>query len=308
MKTRIPGMPGPVAHLLCIITCLVMTALLTLMGIAFPAARLLTDRSLHLSVAQQDAVLDAQYARIGDKVDALAAQIPFEPKTAMDHVTRQDLATYNAQVVDWWMGLFRENPELTAPAYTAEGLLEDVKADETFRAGVPETSWTATARDKVIKGVEDIVTQAVTPLRLSLVSLGISQALARVDAPALTGYLPYLPWALLAASLLLAGLMALFTHKRMIRGVLYIGTACAASGLCLGALLGTFAWLDLPARMTDFSALLALQLQLLLSKLAIPFGLTALALFVLGLVLIGCHQRRMRRIRLSVLEGSSYEA
>lgn len=308
MRNRIPGMPGPAAHVLCVIVCLALTALLTLTGIAFPAVRLVTDRALHLSVAQQDAIIDAQYARIGEKVDALAEKYPFEPKTVMDFVTRQSLMDYNAQVVDWWMSLLGEDPSFTAPSYAVEGLLEAVKADETFRAGVPETSWTATARDKIVKGVEDIVTQTVTPLRLSLISLALPQVLAKVDAPALMGYAPYLPWALALVCLALSGLMALFTHKRMIKGVLYMGSACGAAGVCLGALLGLLAWLDLPGRLAGSSALLGMQLQALLQALALPFGLTALGLLALGLALIGAHQYRMRRIQLSFMEGSSYGA
>lgn len=74
--------------------------------------------------------------------------------------------------------------------------MDAVKADETFRAGVPESSWTATARDKIVQGVQDIVVQAVTPLRLSLLSLGLGKALSMADVPTLRGYLPYLPWAL----------------------------------------------------------------------------------------------------------------
>lgn len=60
--------------------------------------RLLTDRDFDLSVAQDTAVVDAQYARIGEKIDALAAQYGFEPKTVMDLVTRERLLDYHAQM------------------------------------------------------------------------------------------------------------------------------------------------------------------------------------------------------------------
>ena len=308
MKSRIPGMPGPAAHILCVIACLALTVLLTLTGIAFPAVRLLTDQALHLSVAQQDAVVDAQYARIGEEVDALSQQYPFEPKTAMDFITRDSLLDFNAQVVRWWMGFLQADPALDAPRYEISGLMDAVKADETFRAGVPQTSWTATARDKVVKNVEDIVTQTVAPLRLSLISLGVLGLLSKVDVPALASNLPYVPWALLAVCLLLMGLMVLFTHKRMVKGLLYIGAACGASGLCLGALLGVTAWLNLPGYLAASWPLLAMQLRLLLQNLALSTGLTALALLVLGLALIGVHQHQMNRLRQSVAEGNSYGA
>ena len=128
------------------------------------------------------------------------------------------------------------------------------------------------------------------------------------DVPTLRGYLPYLPWALLAACVLLAGLLLLCTHKRMIKGVLYIGSACGAAGICLGVIMGAVAYLDLPGRLAAASALLSMQLRLLLQSLALPMGLTALGLLVLGLMLIGIHQHRMNRLRLSVMEGSSYGA
>ena len=86
------------------------------------------------------------------------------------------------------------------------------------------------------------------------------------------------------------------------------GCACGAAGVCLGALLGLLAWLDLPGRLAGSSALLGMQLQALLQALALPFGLTALGLLALGLALIGAHQYRMRRIQLSFMEGSSYGA
>lgn len=308
MKTRIPGMPGPLAHSLCVVLCLVLTVLLTLTCLSFSAVRLLTDQALHLSVAQQDAVLDAQYARIGEKVDALAQKYPFEPKTVMDFITRDRLMAYNAQVVSWWMGLLHADPVWTAPTYEVDGMLDAVKADETFRAGTPESNWTATARDKIVSKVQEIVTQAVTPLRMSLVSLGLSKALSAADVPTLSSYLPYLPWALLAASVLLMGLMALCTHKRMIKGVLYMGSACGAAGICLGVFMGAMAYLDLPGRLASASALLSMQLRLLLQRLALPMGLWAVGLLVLGLILIGIHQYQMNRLRLSVKEGNSYAA
>ena len=75
VKTRIPGMPVPFAHCLCVVLCLGLTVLLTLMGVAFPTVRLLTDQGLHLSIAQADAVIDRAVCRIGEAVDAPGPEV-----------------------------------------------------------------------------------------------------------------------------------------------------------------------------------------------------------------------------------------
>ena len=105
MSRNTTAQPGPVAHGICVVLCLLLTLCLLAAGLALPAVRLLTDRDFDLSVAQDTAVVDAQYARIGEKIDALAAQYGFEPKTVMDLVTRERLLDYHAQMVDWLLSL-----------------------------------------------------------------------------------------------------------------------------------------------------------------------------------------------------------
>ena len=295
MKKTLQGMPGPLAHACCALLCLLLTAALLAMGLAFPLTGLLCSRGLNLAMAQDSALISAQYARIGAQVDELAQRYPFEPKTVMDRVTPALLTDYAAALVDWRLGLLQPEADFDPPAFPLEGLVDAIKADETFRAATPEAQRTTVARDQIAAQVEKIVAQAAAPVRLSLLSLVLAQALPRL-AP-WTHYVPYLPWALALCAGLLMGLMALCAHKRVIRGVLYMGAGCAAAGLCLAALGAWAALARLPQALAAYSQLLGLQLALLLRRLAWPYGGLALGLMILGLGLIGVHQRRMARLR-----------
>lgn len=304
MTNKLHSMPGPVAHILCVLTSLALTLLLIFTGVMFPLTAVLTQRELNLRVAQSPAVLDAQYARIGEKVDALAAKYPFEPKTAMDLISRQQVAAYSAQVIDWRLGLLKPDADPAFPRFTQAGLLEAIQADETFRAQTPADQRVSVSRDRITAGVEKIVTETVAPLRMSLLSLALSRLLPRLEASGILPLLPWIPWLLSALCLALAGLLALLTHKRMVKGVLYMGSACMAAGLCLGAWMGVLAGLDLPARLSAYSAMAALQVHALLNTLALPCLLGVLALLLLGAALVGIHQHRMARLRLTLTEAA----
>ena len=146
--------------------------------------------------------------------------------------------------------------------------------------------------------MQDIVCPAVTPLRLSLLSLGLGKALSMADVPTLRGYLPYLPWALLAACVLLAGLLLLCTHKRMIKGVLYIGSACGAAGICLGVIMARLRIWACRAPWPPPLRCCPCSCACCFKAWRCPWALRHWGCWCWGLMLIGIHQHRMNRLRL----------
>ena len=296
MSGNTTAQPGPVAHGICVVLCLLLTLCLLVTGLALPAVRLLTDRDFDLSVAQDTAVVDAQYARIGEKIDALAAQYGFEPKTVMDLVTRERLLDYHTQMVDWLLSLTKADAVYTAPSFEVEGLVDAIKEDETFQESTPSASRTSVARDKVAVKVCSIVKEAAAPLRLSLISLALGKVLPQLEVSRYAAYLPYVRWALAAVLLILMGLMALVMHKRTANSLLYIGSGCAAGGLLLLAVGVLIAYVNLSTGAAAYSALLGMQLRTLLNALGRPYFAKAVMLLAAGLVLIGVHQHRMKAL------------
>ena len=296
MSRNTTAQPGPVAHGICVVLCLLLTLCLLVTGLALPAVRLLTDRDFDLSVAQDTAVVDAQYARIGEKIDALAAQYGFEPKTVMDLVTRERLLDYHAQMVDWLLNLTQPDAVYTAPSFEVEGLVDAIKEDETFQESTPSASRTSVARDKIAVKVCSIVEEAAVPLRLSLISLALGKVLPQLEVSRYAAYLPYVRWALAAVLLILMGLMALVMHKRTAKSLLYIGSGCAAGGLLLLIVGVLIAYANLSAGAAAYSALLGMQLRTLLNALGRPYFAKAVILLAAGLVLIGVHQHRMKAL------------
>ena len=88
VKTRIPGMPGPFAHCLCVVLCLGLTVLLTLMGVAFPTVRLLTDQGCTCPSPRQMPSSTRSMPALVRRWTLWPRRYPFEPKTVMDFVTR----------------------------------------------------------------------------------------------------------------------------------------------------------------------------------------------------------------------------
>ena len=296
MSRNTTAHPGPVAHGICVVLYLLLTLCLLVTGLALPVVRLLTDRDFDLGVAQDTAVVDAQYARIGEKIDALAAQYGFEPKTVMDLVTRERLLDYHAQMVDWLLSLTKADAVYTAPSFEVEGLVDAIKEDETFQESTPSASRTSVARDKIAVKVCSIVEEAAVPLRLSLISLALGKVLPQLEVSRYAAYLPYVRWALAAVLLILMGLMALVMRKRTAKSLLYIGSGCAAGGLLLLIVGVLIAYANLSAGAAAYSALLGMQLRTLLNALGRPYFAKAVILLAAGLVLIGVHQQRMKAL------------
>ena len=173
MSRNTTAQPGPVAHGICVVLCLLLTLCLLAAGLALPAVRLLTDRDFDLSVAQDTAVVDAQYARIGEKIDALAAQYGFEPKTVMDLVTRERLLDYHAQMVDWLLSL----PQAAVPlrlsliSLALGKVLPQLEVSR-YAAYLPYVRWALAAVPLLLMGLMVLVMRKRTAKSLLYIGSG----------------------------------------------------------------------------------------------------------------------------------------
>ena len=289
-------LPGHLAHTLAILLTFLMTLTLFAAPLLWQGVRLLTDETLHESVALDSAVNDAQMVRITNMVEDLAAEQSFDPATVLALVTPEAVRAYNAEVIHWWMGLLQPDPVLTAPEWDADAIQDAVREDPLFQEAVPSTLRRATARDKVAYPTAEAIQATVLPIRDQLVTLAMSKVLEKVDLPALLTLAGRVPPVLAGASALLALLVLALMHRRLCKGGMYIGSALAAAGLLTLMTIGAVALINPAGMIAQASSLLALQVGLLLKKLALPLVITAAAELAVGLALIAVHQRRMTRL------------
>lgn len=293
-------LPGRLAHTLAILLTFLMTLTVFCAPLLWQGVRLLTDEALHESVALDSAVNDAQMVRITNTVEDLAAEQSFDPATVLALVTPEAVREYNVEVIHWWMGLLQPDPVLTAPEWDAEAIQDAVREDPLFQEAVSSTLRRATARDKVAYPIAAAIQSTVLPIRDQLVTLAMPKVLEKVtekvDLYSLLDLAGKAPLALTGVSVLLALLVLALMHRRVCKGVMYIGSALSAAGLLTLITLGTVALINPCAMIAQASSLLALQAGLLLKKLALPLVIIAAAELIVGLVLIGVHQQRMSRL------------
>ncbi|MGN1021204.1 MAG: hypothetical protein ACI4O7_12625 [Aristaeellaceae bacterium] len=289
-------LPGRLAHTFAIVLTFLMTLTIFLTALSWQGVRLLTDEALHESVALDSTVTDTQMVRITNMVEDLAAEHSFDPATVLALVTPDAVRAYNVEVVHWWMGLLQPDPEFAAPEWDAEAIQDAVREDPLFQEAVTATLRRATARDAVAYPVAEAIQSTVLPIRDQLVTLAMPKVVEKIDLPRLVALAGKAPLLLAGVSAVLMLLVLALMHRRVCKGGMYVGSALAASGLLTLITMGVIALINPVGMIAQASSLLALQVGLLLKKLALPLGIIAAAELAAGLALIGVHQRRMTRL------------
>lgn len=289
-------LPGRASHILAWIVTLLLTLSLTVAFLSLPLRQVLTDRSLHESVALDQQVVQLQYARIEAKVQELAAEYAFQPETVMALIQEDSLTQYTHQVIDWWMGLLAENPTTEVPSWDTGAIEAAVREDEVFKENTPANLRRSTARDKIAYPIGMAIKRAVLPLRADIFSALLPSLMNRFDLPLLTHAISLIPAVSVIISLLLALLLLALMFRRISKAALYIGAGLTASGLCSLGLCLLLGCLHLGESIAELSSLLALQYSLLLTRLSLPFLLGTVIAMLAGFGLIGLHQADMRRL------------
>lgn len=289
-------MPGKAAHILAWVLTLLLMLALTAGCLTWQANRLLTDASVHESVALDERVQQAQRSRIEARVQELAQTYSFQAEPVMALVDDQSIAQYNRDVIAWWMGLLEKEPVFEVPAWPTREVEATVREDELFKANTPSDMRRTIARDKVAYQVGQAVQKTVLPVRADILSLLMPKVLEKVNVPTYMHYLSLLPLVCVIAAGILVLVLLLVMIKRMSKAALYIGAALGASGLCALGLCGVFSLLGISGMVGEISALLALQLDILAEKVYLQVSIYAIIALALGMGLIALHQADIRRL------------
>ncbi len=293
MKKR---MPGKFAHILTVLLTLLMTLTLFLSALSWQGIRLLTNEKLHHSIAGDPAVTAAQMERITATVNEVAAAQSFDPATVMALVTEDAVRDFSLQSASWWLGFLQDDPVIAAPVWDTQAMEDAVREDELFRESVKSTLRRSVARDSVAYPIAQTIQEAVLPIRTQLISFAMPEVLSRIDMPAIMNMAVNIPLLLAAVSLAMAMLILIVMHRCVCKGGMYIGSGLAASALLTLMLLLGVLLLDPAAFIAQANALLALQVSMLLSQLALPLLIASMSALVIGFMLIALHQKRMRQL------------
>lgn len=259
-------------------------AVIALMGAAAAGLVCCMTTGAFLREAYGTEALQTQtQARIEQAAAQLAQAWSLSPETLAPYVN--GAAEKQAEAVAaWWDDLWSAaDAELAMPAFldaTEEReLIAAIMADEGFRAVTEETQRRAIARDEIAYALDEAVCDVVTPLRRSIVDMGVSLAAERVS-------LMQLRRAALLGALLLAGVgLALLIPAHRLAG-----SALTATG-GLMALCAVSVWrMDVPGMLAQLSPIAEAQGCNAMICMGIVWLGTAAVLAVAGLVII-CIKR-----------------
>lgn len=226
-------------------------------------------------------------ARIEQNAADLAGAWSLTPETLAPYV--DGAAERQAEAVaSWWHDLWNAaDAELTMPAYldAAEEreLIAAIMQDEGFRTVTEENQRRAIARDEIAYALDEVVCDAVTPLRRSIVGMGVSLLAERVSLTQLRQL------AMVGALALVGvGLALLIPAHRL------AGSALTAAG-SLMALCAVPVWLmNVPGMLVQLSPLAEVQGRNALACMGVVWLGAAITLALIGLVII-CIKRAVRR-------------
>jgi len=265
------------AALLAVLTLLA-AALLALAGAA-------TTSAFMQAVYEAKEIRAQQQERIGQAAEALATRWHIAPET-LSGFTDGAAGRHAQAVADWWGELWSDpeaDPYLPVYLDAADerDMVNAIMQDEGFRALTDETQRRAIARDEIAYALDEAVCEAVTPLRRSVVELGISLLMEKVPLPLLRQGM------LLGAAVLAAA------------GVVLLIAAHRATGSALTALGGTMLLcaagiraLDIPGMLAQLSPAAEQQGSRALMLMAVLWLGTAAVMAATGLLI-----SRIRRVR-----------
>lgn len=243
-----------------------------------------SSQRLHERVALSQESIDRQMTRIAAEISAIGETHHFDPSPVTAAVTRENVEALNRQTVAWWTG-FGATGELQEPPVYHTDLKDVLVKDQGFMQGLEETTVNSTV-EQVEARVDEAVRKSVVMVRDELIQGGLQRVTDRVDIPKVLEIIRKLPGLGAAASLLLAGLIALMMSRKIQLAGLYIGGALSGCGLLVLLTLGLLKALRLEASIGEASAALQAQYHHLARILTMEsIGLATLMMIVGGLLM-----------------------
>lgn len=232
--------------------------------------------------ALQQQRIDQTVAELGEKWGVSADTLA--PWTE-DAVLRQSKA-----VAAWWGALWQDakadtDMPVLLDSHEEAVLVADVRRDEGFIARTAESRRRAIARDEIAYVLDETVCDAVTPLRRSILEMGLEMATQSVELPMIR-----------KAVMIGAGALTFMALVLLIMAHRMAGSTLVSAGLVM-VLVSVPVWLaDIPGMLAQLSDVAALQGENALWFLGLTWYGAAAALMAAGVVLMGLKRLARRNV------------
>lgn len=193
-------------------------------------------------------------------------------------------------VAAWWGALWRDakadtDMPVLLDSHEEAVLVADVRRDEGFIARTAESRRRAIARDEIAYVLDETVCDAVTPLRRSILEMGLEMATQSVELPMIR-----------KAVMIGAGALTFMALVLLIMAHRMAGSTLVSAGLVM-ALVSVPVWLaDIPGMLAQLSDVAALQGENALWFLGMIWYGAAAALMAAGVVLMGLKSLARRNV------------
>ena len=275
---------------LVIVLCFLLTGSLFLFGIAFVCGDAVAPALRENGAAPNRGVTALQTGMIRERVTELAGLYGFSADNVLALLDDGKIGEMTRQASGWWSGILKNGTPGTGPDLQARDLEQALLADPGFGAGAGDEDREILAGEAA-KAVRQSVLRVVLPVRPELVGRGLQEVTARIDLAGFVSFLTGSPWALLALSALLAGLIALLESRRLRLALPYIGSAMGGAGLVLLAVLILACCAGVGGLIREASESLAAQYNALANGMALKLGALAAGLLACCVLFIALGRK-----------------
>ncbi len=245
----------------------------------------LSSGDLHTRAALNAGAVDLQMDRIRENVTGLAEEYGFEAKPILDLITRESIEDLDREIAVWWTASAVSGKLGESPAYDLTAAESLLRKDEAFISSLDPMMVNATVQS-ILQEIGKSVKRSSVLFRDTLVQAAAGFAGKERNLPEIFAAAGRIPGIACAASLLLAGLIALLMSRSILTAGKYIGGALAACALLWLGCMGLIHTLDLGGMIAEASALLSAQFAQLSHDLTMLSFAAAAVLLIAGILMM----------------------
>ncbi len=275
-KKENPCISARIAAWVCAV---LLTVALACTLLSITAVRMLTSEESHIRISTDRKVIAGQMEKIAGAVRDLAEEYGFSAEPVIRAIPQDDISELNIQMARWWTRIATEGIMESVPSWSAESLIPAIM--ETMDPG----KVSGDPFDKAAEAageIEKTVQEAAMPVRTSLIAFGVRYLNRRVDLPGAVRTASRFPALGGAACLLLAGMIALLTARKVRTSLKYYGAAFGGAGIAAAfcmILAGTAGIQEMISRVSEG---MSRQTGLAIRGLVLEGGLYILILLAAG--------------------------
>ena len=278
MKTR-SGLPCLPARITAWVCTILLTIALTCTLLGTVAVRMLASEESHIRISTDRQVIAGQMDRIADTVRELAEEYGFPAEPVINAVSRDEITDLNTRMAKWWTRIVTDGIMDDVPAWSADALIPIIAEtmDPEKASGDPYGKAAEVSAE-----LEESVREAAMPVRVSIISFGVRYLNRRIDLPGAVRTASSLPLLGAAACLLLAGLIALLTARKVRVLLRYYGAAFGGAGIAAAFCMILAGTAGIQGMISRVSEGMSRQTGLAVRGMALEGGLYILILLAAG--------------------------